>query len=137
MSDNQVHFVGNVTREPELRYIGSGNALTKFGLAVNRRWQQAGEWKEEVTFVELTCWGALGENVAQSVKKGDRIMVSGRLDQNNYETKDGEKRTAYGVTVDEVALSLKYATGSTSRTERKATTNRDDGFNQDPNEQPF
>lgn len=141
MSDNNLYFVGNATREPELKFVGTGTALTKFGLAVNRKWKQGDEWKEEVTFIDVTVWGQLAEHVAQSVKKGDRIMVAGRLDMNNYETKEGEKRTGYQVTADEVCLSLKYATGTSTRAERQGSTNRatnNDGFNQDNgNEQPF
>ena len=74
-SDNTVTVVGNVTRDPELRFTPSGQAVATFGLAVNRRWQnrQTNEWEEQVSFFDVTCWAQMAENVAESVQKGTRV----------------------------------------------------------------
>jgi single-strand DNA-binding protein len=119
MADNNVTLVGNVTREPELRYTQGGQAVTKFGLAVNRRWQQNGEWKEAVSFFDVVCWGQLGENAATSVGKGTRVIVNGRLDQRSYETAQGEKRSSVEVVADEVGPSLRWATAQVERNDRR------------------
>ena len=83
MADNTVTIVGNLTRDPELRYTGSGAGMAPFGVAVNRRWQnrQSGEWEEQVSFFNVTAWGDLGENCAASLTKGSRAIVNGRLEQ--------------------------------------------------------
>ena len=119
MADNNITLVGNVTREPELRYTQGGQAVTKFGLAVNRRWQQNGEWKESVSFFDVVCWAQLGENAATSVSKGTRVIVTGRLDQRSYETANGEKRSAVEVVADEVGPSLRWATANVERNDRR------------------
>jgi single-strand DNA-binding protein len=119
MADNNISLVGNVTREPELRYTQGGQAVTKFGLAVNRRWQQAGEWKEQVSFFDVVCWGQLGENAATSLAKGTRVVVTGRLEQRSYETAQGEKRSSVEVVADEVGPSLRWATAQIERNDRR------------------
>jgi len=119
MADNNISLVGNVTREPELRYTQGGQAVTKFGLAVNRRWQQAGEWKEQVSFFDVVCWGQLGENAATSLGKGTRVVVTGRLEQRSYETAQGEKRSSVEVVADEVGPSLRWATAQVERNDRR------------------
>jgi single-strand DNA-binding protein len=119
MADNNITLVGNVTREPELRYTQGGQAVTKFGLAVNRRWQQNGEWKEQVSFIDIVCWGQLGENAATSLGKGSRVIVNGRIDQRSYETAQGEKRSAVEVVADEVGPSLRWATAQVERNDRR------------------
>ena len=92
---NNVDLIGNVTRDPELRFTPSGQAVASFGLAVNRRWQnrQTQEWEEATSFFDIVCWGQLGENVAESVSKGTRLIVTGRLDQRSWESQEGEKRS--------------------------------------------
>ena len=109
--DNTVTLSGNVTREPELRFTPSGQAVASFGMAVNRRWQnrQTQEWEEAVSFFDITCWGALGENVAECVPKGARVMVCGRMDQKSWETQEGEKRSKHEVVADDVGVSLRWA----------------------------
>jgi single-strand DNA-binding protein len=119
MADNNISLVGNVTREPELRYTQGGQAVTKFGLAVNRRWQQNGEWKEQVSFFDVVCWGQLGENAATSLGKGTRVVVNGRLEQRSYETAQGEKRSSVEVVADEVGPSLRWATAQVERNDRR------------------
>jgi single-strand DNA-binding protein len=119
--DNTVTVVGNVTREPELRFTNTGQALASFGLAWNRKWQnrQTNETEEQVSFFDVTCWGQLGENVAESIQKGARVVVYGRLEQRSWQTQEGEKRSKVEIIADEVAPSLKWATASVTKNERR------------------
>ena len=119
MADSNITAVGNVTREPELRFTQGGQAVTKFGLAVNRRWQQGGEWKESTSFIDVVAWGQMAENVSASVTKGSRILVTGRLEIRPYETQSGEKRTAVEITADEIGPSLRWATAEIVRNDRR------------------
>jgi single-strand DNA-binding protein len=118
---NVVELIGNLTRDPELRFTPSGAPVASFGLAVNRRWQnrQTNEWEEQVSFFDVVCWRELAENVAESLTKGTRVMVSGRLDQRSWETQEGEKRSKVEVVADEVAPSLRWATAQVTRNERR------------------
>ena len=118
---NTVTLVGNATRDPELRFTNTGQALASFGLAVNRRWQnrQTNEWEEAVSFFDVTCWAQLAENVAESVQKGTRVIVTGRLDQRSWETDNGEKRSKVEVVADEIAPSLRWATAAVTKNERR------------------
>ena len=118
--DNNVTITGNATREPELRFTPSGQAVANFGVAVNRRWQnrQTQEWEEAVSFFDVTAWAQLAENVAESVGKGTRVTVTGRLDQRSWETQDGEKRSKVEIVADDVAVSLRWATAEVLRNER-------------------
>lgn len=120
MADASVTLVGNVTRDPELRYTAGGRGVAGFGLAVNRRYQTNGEWQEQTSFFNITAWGDLGENVAASIAKGARVIVFGRLEQRSYETQDGEKRTVVEVVADSIGPDLRWATADISRTERTA-----------------
>ena len=117
---NSVNLVGNATRDPELRFTPSGQAVVNFGIAVNRRWQKKGteEWEEAVSFFDIVAWGTLGENVAESVQKGDRVMIAGRLDQRSWETDSGDKRSKVEVVADEIAPSLRWATAQVVKNER-------------------
>ena len=118
---NSVTLVGNCTRDPELRFTSSGQAVATFGLAVNRRWQnrQSNEWEEAVSFFDVTAWQQLAENVAESVQKGTRVIVAGRLDQRSWETQDGDKRSKIEIVADEVAPSLRWATATITKNERR------------------
>jgi single-strand DNA-binding protein len=119
--DNTVTVVGNATRDPELRFTPSGQAVANFGLAVNRRWQnrQTQEWEEATSFFDVTCWAQMAENVAESIQKGARVVVTGRLDQRSWETDNGEKRSKVEIVADEIAPSLKWATAQINRNERR------------------
>jgi single-strand DNA-binding protein len=121
MSSNTTTLSGNLTRDPEIRYLRDGQANVTFGLAVNRRWQPRGsdEWSEATSFFDVVCWRDLAENVALSLAKGSRVLVSGRLDYHVWETDDGERRTRIEVTADEVGASLRYATVEISKNERR------------------
>jgi single-strand DNA-binding protein len=121
MNGNSVTLVGNIVDDPELRFTPSGQAMARFRLAVSRRWQDrtSGEWQEESSFFGCTCWREMAENVAESLKKGTRVIVSGRLQQRNWETPEGEKRSIIEVQVDDVGPSLRWATASVERNARK------------------
>jgi single-strand DNA-binding protein len=118
---NHVSIIGNLTRDPELRFTPSGQATASFGVAVNRRWQnrQTQEWDEQTSYFDVVCWGQLAENAAQSLAKGSRVMVDGRLDQRSWENQEGERRSKIEITADEVAPSLRWATVSISKNERR------------------
>ncbi len=117
-SENSVTLVGNATRDPELRYTTGGRGVASFGLAVNRRYQQNGEWQEQTSFFNITAWGELGENAAASLTKGSRVIVTGRLQQRDYETREGEKRTIVEVIADELGPSLRWAQAQVERISR-------------------
>ena len=121
MSDNNVTVIGNVTRDPELRFTASGQATATFGLAVNRKWQnrQTNEWVEQVSFFNVVVWRELAENCAESLRKGSRAIVSGRLEQRSYETPDGEKKSVFEIVADEIGPSLRWATAQVIRNERR------------------
>jgi single-strand DNA-binding protein len=121
--DNIVTLVGNVTRDPEIRYTPSGQTVASFGLAVNRRWQnrQTNEWEEQTSFVDVKCWSQMAENVSESIQRGTRVIVSGRLEQRSWETDTGEKRSKIEVVADEVAPSLRWATATVTKIERSAS----------------
>ena len=120
--DNSVTVTGNATRDPELRFTPSGQAVANFGVAVNRRWQnrQTQEWEEATSFFDVTCWAKLAENVAESVSRGARVTVTGRLDQRSWENQDGERRSKVEIVADDVAASLRWATVSIQKNERSA-----------------
>ena len=118
MADNTVTVVGNITRDPELRFTAGGKGIASFGLAVNRRYQQNGEWQEKVSFFNVTAWDQLGENAAASLTKGTRIIVTGRLEQREYETNAGEKRNVVEIVADELGPSLRWARANVERTQR-------------------
>jgi single-strand DNA-binding protein len=119
-SENSVTLVGNLTRDPELRYTTGGRGVASFGLAVNRRFQRNGEWEEQVSFFNVVAWGDLGENAAASLTKGNRIVVTGRLEQRSYETREGEKRNVVEVIADELGPSLRWAQAQVERISRDA-----------------
>ncbi len=121
-SENSVTLVGNLTRDPELRYTTTGRGVASFGLAVNRRYQQNGEWQEQVSFFNVVAWGDLGENAAASLNKGNRVMVTGRLEQRQYETREGEKRNVVEVIADELGPSLRWAQAQVERISRDAAS---------------
>ena len=117
-SENSVTLVGNITRDPELRFTQGGRGVASVGLAVNRRDQQNGEWQEQTSFFNITAWAELGENAAASLTKGARVIVTGRLQQREYETREGEKRTIVEVIADELGPSLRWAQAQVERIQR-------------------
>jgi single-strand DNA-binding protein len=119
MSSN-VTIVGNLTRDPELRYTPSGAPVATFGVAVNRRWQnrESQQWEESTSFFNVTCWRDLAQNVSESLEKGSRVVVTGRLEQRSWETQQGERRSVVEIVADEVGPSLRWATATVNRNER-------------------
>ena len=115
---NTITIIGNVTRDPELRYLTSGTALAQLGVAVNRRYMQNNEWQEETSFFDVVCWRELADNVSESISKGDRIIVTGRLEQRSWETQDGDKRSKVEIVADEVGPSLRWATARIEKIRR-------------------
>lgn len=97
---NKVLLMGNLTRDPELRHTQGGMALAKFGMAINRKWTQNGEQKEDTCFVDLTAWGKQAELLNQYVKKGSPLFVEGRLQYSTWESQDGGKRNKLEVVVE-------------------------------------
>jgi single-strand DNA-binding protein len=122
MPDNTVTLVGNVTRDPELRFTNTGQATATFGVAVNRRWQnrQSGDWEEAVSFFNIVCWREMAENAAESLSRGSRIIVTGRLEQRSYQTQDGEKKSVVEVVADEIGPSLRWATAKVVKNDRRS-----------------
>ena len=112
--DNTVTIVGNVTRDPELRFTPSGAPVCNFGVAWNRKGQND---EEIVSFFDVTCWSGLAENVAESISKGDRVVVYGRLDQRSWESQEGERRSKVEIVADDVSPSLRWATVEITRNE--------------------
>ncbi len=119
---NTVDLVGNITRDPELRFTPGGMAVAQFGLAVNRRRQdrQTQEWKEETSFFDVVAYGTLAENVSESLTRGSRVVVQGRLEQRSWETQEGDKRSKIEVVADEIGPSLRWATAQVTKNERRA-----------------
>ena len=118
---NHVSIVGNLTRDPELRFTPSGQATASFGVAVNRRWQnrQTQEWEEATSFFDVVCWREMAENVSETLTRGARVMVAGRLEQRSWETQDGDKRSKVEVVADEIGPSLRWATATVTKNERR------------------
>jgi single-strand DNA-binding protein len=117
-SENMVTVVGGLGRDPELRYTQGGRAVASFGLAVSRRYQVNGEWQEDTSWINVTVWGDLAENCAASLTKGARVMVAGRFQQREFETKEGEKRNVIELVADEVGPSLRWAQAQVERISR-------------------
>ena len=121
MADSNVTIVGNVTRDPEMRYTPGGAAKATFGVAVSRRWQnrQSQEWEEQTSFFNVVCWREMAENVSESIGKGARVVVTGRLEQRSWETENGEKRSVVEIVADDVGPSLRWATCAITKNERR------------------
>jgi single-strand DNA-binding protein len=116
-----ITLVGNLTREPELRYTRDGQATTTLGVAVNRRWQDrvTKSWEESTSFFDVVCWRELAENAALSLAKGSRVVVTGRLEHRTWETEEGEHRSKVEVVAEDLGASLRFATAEVQRSERK------------------
>ena len=100
-SVNKVMLMGNLTRDPELRYTSNGSAVTSFGLAVNRKFKQGDEWKDDVCFVDITVWGKQGENCEKYIDKGSPVFIEGFLKFSTWES-DGQKRNKLEVVANTV-----------------------------------
>ena len=120
--DTQITLIGNLTNDPELRFTPSGAAVAKFTVASTPRYmdRQTNEWKDgDTLFLQCQIWRQAAENVAETLTRGMRVIVSGKLKQRSYETKEGEKRTVFEVEVDEVGPSLRNATAKVTKTTKQ------------------
>jgi single-strand DNA-binding protein len=121
--DTNITVIGNLTDDPELRFTPSGAAVAKFRVASTPRYmdRNTNEWKDgEPLFLACTVWRQAAENVAESLVRGSRVIVSGRLKQRSYETREGEKRTVIELEVDEIGPSLRYATAKVQKMSRSS-----------------
>jgi len=119
MPVNSVTLIGNLVDDPELRFTPSGVAMAKIRFAVNRRYQdRSGEWQENTSYFGGTVWRDMAENVAESLQKGMRVIVTGRLEQRSWETQEGEKRSTIEVSIDDIGPSVRWATASVTKTPR-------------------
>jgi single-strand DNA-binding protein len=119
--DTVITVIGNLTADPELRFTPSGAAVANFTVASTPRSfdRQTNEWKDgEALFLRCNIWREAAENVAESLTRGARVIVSGRLKQRSFETREGEKRTVVELEVDEIGPSLKYATAKVNKASR-------------------
>jgi single-strand DNA-binding protein len=121
-------IVGNLVEDPELRFTASGIAVANMRVAVTQRIQQDGEWRDgDTSFLRVNVWRGQAEHLADSLSKGDRVMVTGRLRQRTWETPEGDKRSVAEIEADEVGASLKFATARVERTNERATRDRAQG----------
>ena len=121
MSENTVTLVGNLTDDPELRFTAQGAAVANFRIAVSKRIRdpQTNEWKDgDTSFFRVNVWRQLAENVAESLTRGTRVIVTGTLKMRQWETQEGEKRSVVEVVADEIGPSLRWATAQVERTDR-------------------
>ena len=120
-------IAGNLTATPELRNVNGGRSVVSFSVADNRRWtDKSGATQEAVTYLDVTAWGAMAEHIATSLHTGDRVLVTGRLDQRSWEGPDGARHTKHELVATEVAASLRYAEASITRAARPAPGEDDD-----------
>jgi single-strand DNA-binding protein len=121
MADNSITVIGNVTRDPEIRYTPNGQANANFGIAVNRRWmnRKTNEWEERTSFLNVVVWREMAENVGESISKGTRVVVTGRLEQRSWETEQGDKRSVVEIVADDVGPSLRFATAKVEKIDRR------------------
>ncbi len=129
--ETTITVIGNLTNDPELRFTPSGSAVANFTIASTPRTfdRQSNEWKDgETLFLRAAVWREAAENVAESLTKGMRVIVNGRLKSRSYETKEGEKRTVIELEVDEIGPSLRYANAKVNRTQRSGGQGGQGGF---------
>jgi single-strand DNA-binding protein len=122
-----ITIAGNLTATPELRNVNGGRSVVSFSVADNRRWtDKSGATQEAVTFLDVTAWGAMAEHIATSLRTGDRVLVTGRLEQRSWEGTDGQRHTKHELVATEVAASLRYAEASITRAAKPAPGEDDD-----------
>lgn len=118
---NAVTVVGNLVEDPELRFTASGIPRANIRVAVNRSWLDPNnEWQEETSFFSGTVWRQYAENVAESLEKGSRVIVTGRLQQRSWETAEGERRSVIEIRIEEIGPALRFATADVRRTTRES-----------------
>jgi single-strand DNA-binding protein len=133
--DTTITIVGNLVEDPNLRFTTSGQAVVSFRIASTPRFfdKQASEWKDgESLFLTVNVWRQMAENCAESLTRGMRVVVQGRLKQRSYETQAGEKRTVYEVEADEIGPSLRNATAKVTKAQRQGAAQNSGGFGGQP-----
>ena len=119
--NSSITLVGNLTRQPELRRTNSGASVANLGLAVNRRWRDAGgDPQESTSFFTVVAWGSLAEHCAASLQRGDLVVVTGRVEQRSWATESGDKRSTIEVVADDLGPSLRWVGATLERAERPA-----------------
>ncbi|MBV7294317.1 single-stranded DNA-binding protein [Corynebacterium sp. TAE3-ERU12] len=134
--ETPITLIGNVVADPELRYTSSGVAVSNFRVASTPRVfdKQSNQWTDgEALFLTCNCWRDMAENVMETLSKGTRVIVSGRLRQRSYETRDGERRTVFEIEAEDVGPSLKFASAQVNRNPRGGGNNQSYGGNQGGN----
>jgi single-strand DNA-binding protein len=127
-ADNHTTIVGNLVDDPELRFTNNGIAVANLRVAVTQRIQQDGEWRDgDTSFLKVNVWRGQAEHLADSLAKGDRVMITGRLRQRSWETPEGDKRSVIEIEADEVGASLKFATAKVERASERAASDRTQG----------
>jgi single-strand DNA-binding protein len=127
-ADNHTTIVGNLVDDPELRFTGNGIAVTNLRVAVTQRIQQDGQWRDgDASYLKVNIWRSQAEHLADSLGKGDRVMVTGRLRQRSWETLEGDKRSVTEIEADEVGASLKWATAKVERVSQRGNGERTQG----------
>ena len=140
MADSTITVVGNLTRDPELRFTTGGRGTANFGIAVSRRYQVNNEWQEQTSFFNIVAWGTLAENAAATLNKGHRVIVTGRLEQRSYDDKEGQKKSIVEIIADEIGPSLRWARAEIEKIARDGGGNSGGGRAPDPvygDEEPF
>jgi len=136
--ETTVTIIGNLTADPELRFTPSGAGVANFTIASTPRFLQNGKWEDgDALFMRCNAWRQLAENVAESLRRGDRVVAYGRLKQRSFETREGEKRTVVELDVDEIGPSLKWATARVQKAERQGGQGFDRSSGQAPPEDPW
>jgi single-strand DNA-binding protein len=127
-ADNHTTIVGNLVDDPEVRFTNNGIAVANLRVAVTQRIQQDGEWRDgDTSFLKVNVWRGQAEHLADSLTKGDRVMITGRLRQRSWETPEGDKRSVTEIEADEVGASLKWATAKVERTSQRGNGDRTQG----------
>ena len=127
-ADNHTTIIGNLVEDPEVRFTNTGTAVANLRVAVPQRMQQAAQWRDgDTSFLKVNVWRGQAEHLAESLTKGDRVMVTGRLRQRSWETPDGEKRSVTELEADEVGASLKWATAKVERASQRGNGERSSG----------
>ena len=129
MADSTITIIGGLGRDPEIRYTAAGRAVATLGVAVSRRWmdRKSNEWQEQTSWFDVVVWGDMAENVSDTLSKGTRVIVTGRLEQRSWETEQGEKRSKVEIVADEIGVSLRWATAEVKRSERRSGSGESQG----------
>ena len=120
MNGNVITVVGNLTRDPEVKFTRNGSAMCRISVADNYGWKdKQGEWQTKTSFVDAVAWGNLAEHMGETLTKGTRVIVTGRIDQQQWEAEDGGKRSKLEIEIEAIGPDLRFATASVERSESK------------------